>query len=260
MEIITSRENKAVKKYIKLRDKKSERDKSDKFVIEGVKVVCEAVDGNVQIETILITEQCLSKNKDALDNRLIDFNNVHIVTDDIACKMSDTKTPQGIFAVCKKLDKVLTVDKIKCGGFYVCLCGIQDPGNLGTIVRTADGLGADGIILTDSCCDIYSPKAIRSTMGSFLRIDMMSISDEIDFISLLENTVTIASVVDDRALAPYELGKIENGILFIGNEGNGLDKAVSDFCRHKTMIPMKGNCESFNAAVAAGILMWEFLK
>lgn len=261
MEQITSRDNPIIKEFIKLKTSKSERKSKGLFVIEGVKICLEAFCSDVAIDSVFVTERLLNK-----DERVKDFVNnmskAYIINDSVEKKMSDTKTPQGIFCVCKMLDKDFDIDTIYRGGLFLMLCCVQDPGNIGTIIRTADGFAVDGIIMTDDCCDVYNPKVVRSTMGSLSRMKIKTVSDEREFLESLDNRVdTVAAVVDKSAIAPQDITKTDNPrILVIGNEGNGLSSETVELCKYKTMIPMKGKAESFNAAVAAAVLMWELQK
>jgi TrmH family RNA methyltransferase len=149
----------------------------------------------------------------------------------------------------------------KENGRYVVLFGLQDPGNVGMVIRTADALGMDGIILSGSC-DLYSPKVIRSTMGSVFRTDIMIENDaEKLFAMLEENSVqTSAAVIDSDAVPVTECVFTGKQAVFIGNEGNGLPRETAERCSRRIIIPMNGSINSLNAAMAAGILMWELRK
>lgn len=261
MQKITSRENAMVKRYLKLAGSKSARDKAGLFTVEGAKICLEAFSSGIEIDAAFITEELYEKDetiKAAADGR----DNVFLITESVADKLCDTKTPQGIFCICKKLDKDFDVDTINNGKLFIMLCGVRDPGNIGTIIRTADGLGADGVILTRDCCDIYSPKTVRSTMGSLIRMKIKTVDDPCEFLtSLPDNINTVASVLSDDSVCPQKINKSGGAVvLAIGNEANGLNEKTIAACRQKTMIPMNGGAESFNAAVAAAILMWEIVK
>lgn len=261
MKEITSRDNSEIKEYVKLKSSKSAREMQGLFTIEGVKICLEAFYSNIEILKVFVKESLLSKDE-RVRNALKNHENVFLINDSIEQKLSDTKTPQGIFCVCKRLDKDFDLDTIYKGKLFVMLCGIQDPGNMGTIIRTADGLAVDGIILTSDCCDIYNPKVVRSTMGSLARIKIKTVEDKDDFLEdISKRTNTIAAVLDDGAVPPQNLKRDDKPcVLVIGNEGNGLPEHTVSLCKQKTMIPMRSNAESFNAAVAAAILMWELIK
>ena len=142
---------------------------------------------------------------------------------------------------------------MKSGGKYLVLFGLQDPGNVGMMIRTADALGIDGVIMSGSC-DLYSPKVIRSTMGSVFR---MKIAVENDSDVLFEELHS-AGAVTSAAVTDCSFDGTQ--AVFIGNEGNGLPADIAQRCRRRVIIPMHGNINSLNAAMAAGILMWELSK
>lgn len=212
-------------------------------------------------DKILITEKCLQKNHDELGN-LFQPCDMITISDSVAQKLSGVKTSQGVFAIVKTLDKNLDADTIiKNGGNYIGLCSIQDPGNMGTMIRTADAFGIDGVILYDTC-DIYSPKVVRSTMGSLFRTKLMQCSDMLALVQKINNMLgaTFAAVVDESAQSLEQLTHAACTLLLVGNEANGLPQELVQACNHTVTIPMKGNAESLNAAVAASICMWEMTR
>ncbi len=199
--MITSRSNPLIKQYVKLCLSKSERKQSGLFTVEGIKLCLEAFTENVTIKTLLVTDKALSKYADMLKPVLDPDVETFVISDEIASKISDTKTPQGVFAMCNVLDNTLEMDKIYNGGYYICLCQLQDPANLGAIIRTAEALGVDGVLLSADSCDIYNPKSVRSTMGSLFRMPIMITEDTTQL--LLDLTAkgvnTYAAVVDKSA-------------------------------------------------------------
>ena len=146
-------------------------------------------------------------------------------------------------------------------GRYIVLFGLQDPGNVGMMIRTADALGLDGVILSGSC-DLYSPKVIRSTMGSVFRVNIMIENDAEKLFEMLHSSgaETSAAVIDKDAVPVTDLCFEGRQAVLIGNEGNGLPREISNACTRRITIPMHGNVNSLNAAMAAGILMWELKK
>lgn len=186
---------------------------------------------------------------------------ISIVSDEIGNYISATENTQGIFAQCSFTDNTSVSGKIKKGGRYAVLYGIQDPGNAGMIVRTADALGLDGVIFCESC-DIYNPKTIRATMGSVFRIPVFRDVDEDSLFAALSNAGinSFAAIVDPEACDVKKADFRSGGAVFIGNEGNGLDSDIIAKCSDKITIRMSGNAESLNAAMAAGIIMWELMR
>lgn len=272
MRSITSSENPNIKLYRNLADSKKRRRESGMFTIEGVRLVSDALAENVKLHSVFVTESCMEKilrgetviQREALDFTVgrsnTDGTEVFLIPDGIGDKMSSTDNSQGIFAVCCGLDKPPISDTIKNGGKYIFLHRIQDPGNLGTIIRTADAVGVDAVFLAE-CCDLYNPKAVRSTMGSLFRVNVYEVGFDEAF-QIFENRdiPTFAAVVDGNAESLTDCDFSRGGAVLIGNEGNGLPKEVSDMCGKRITIKMNGNINSLNAAMAAGIIMWELTK
>lgn len=258
--MITSRENETVKLFAKLSGSKKQRDASGLFCLEGVRLIADAVRSGVTLEKILITENCLQKYNHELAEMLAINGKMNTISGELAGKLSDVKSPQGVFAIAKKLDKTLDTDTIKSGGCYLALCSTQDPGNIGTMIRTADALGIDGVLLHNTC-DIYSPKVVRSTMGSLFRMRFALCPDLLGLTASLNacGVDTCAAVVED-ALPVTRASFSGPRVLYIGNEGNGLPDSIASACARRITIPMRGNAESLNAASAAAILMWEMTK
>ena len=236
---ITSLENQLVKKIASLHKKKF-RDEYKMFFIEGMKSIKEAINFNQEIEYILYSPDMVYYD--------LDIEGIE-VSKEILCKISDTVTPQGIVAVCKIKDENIGILKGKKKIVY--LDKVQDPGNVGTIIRTADAFGIDGVVLSKECADIYSPKVVRSTMGSIFHLPVIR---DVNVEELKKLNMKIYS----SSLNGNEEFKIEdNSILVIGNEGNGLRDEVADCADCLIRIPMEGEAESLNAAVAAAVLMFE---
>ena len=158
------------------------------------------------------------------------------------------------------LDKSGSFDKIKTGDKFLALDNLQDPGNLGTILRTAEALNVTGIVLSADCCDIYSPKVVRGSMGAVFRLPFVvsdTISGYLNAHSELESYAAVVSASADKiTTTPF----VSPCIVAVGNEGNGLKEETISACKHKITIPMEGRAESLNAAVAASIIMWEMMK
>lgn len=261
MQRITSKDNPNIKLYQKLSGGKKYRRELEMFTLEGVRLVADAIKENAELHSVFVTDSCfekLSQHGEALN--FPDSAKLFLISDEIGQKISATDSTQGVFAICKTLDRPSFFDTIKRGGRYLLLHSVQDPGNLGTIIRTADAVGVDAVFLAD-CCDLYNPKVVRSTMGSLLRLNVSEIRFEEDF-SLFEKrgVPTFAAVVDNEAVSLTECDFSQGGVVLIGNEGNGLPHEVSAMCTKKITIKMHGNANSLNAAMAAGIMMWELMK
>ncbi len=264
-EIIRSKDNGKIKRFGKLASSNSYRRQEGAFVIESVKLVLEAFQSGVQFETVFVTESCLEKMRakhDPLSEKFFQQVELTPVDPSLENKLSQAKTPQGIYAICKILDKSLRMSTIYSRGNYCFLSGLQDPGNVGTIIRTAEAFGIDGIILSEDCCDRYHPKVLRAAMGTAFRIPMVQIEDTKAFLqnAKAHGCKTIASVVTPDATDIKELRYEASNILLIGNEGNGIAPDTVSACTDRTTIHMRGKAESLNAAMAAGVLLWEMVS
>ena len=261
MQKITSKDNPNIKLYVKLAGGKKYRKENSLFTLEGVRLIEDAVKENAELHSVFVTESYVKKL--AQQGEAVNFpNGVRLfeIPDEIGSKMSSTDSAQGIFAICKCLEKPSFSDTVRSGGRYLLLHSIQDPGNMGTIIRTADAVGIDAVFLAD-CCDLYNPKVVRSTMGSLFRLNISEIDFEMDFPMFEEKGVpSFAAVIDSDAVSLTECDFSKGGVILIGNEGNGLPREVSNMCTEKLTIKMQGNVNSLNAAMAAGIIMWELVK
>ncbi len=256
--LITSNENSNVKLYIKLSESKKARDEHNQFTLEGSRLIKDAVLERSDIQHIFATESAFERDKDFLWEYA---DRILLISDGVAKRLSNTKSDQGVFAIVNKSEnKSLFSQNLK--GKYVVLNNIQDPGNLGTILRTADAVGMSGVILCENCCDLYNPKVVRSTMGSLFRLNIYIESEFCNVCRILkeQGIKTYAAVVSKQA---GEIRSVEfdgNAAMVIGNEGNGLKDEHITLCDKCVTIEMNGNINSLNAGIAAAILMWEMTK
>ena len=261
MEAITSKENSRYKQLCKLVSSKKERQKTGLFVAEGLRLCCDAVRSGMIPESIFATEHFVKKFPDEWQQLTAQCARQYLITEELSEKISDTQTPQGVFAVFAALDKTVNTGKIEYGRFLF-LVSLQDPGNVGTIIRTAEALGISGVLMTSDCPDVYSPKVLRSTMGSLFRLPIYNVENPIELVCDFQHkgfSVYAAALRNDSV----KLGTVsfpEKAMVLIGNEANGLPQEVISACDKVLMIPMKGNAESLNAASAANIIMWEMMK
>lgn len=261
MQRITSKDNNTVKHISKLIKSSSYRNENNEFVIEGVRLCSDAVESGVQIKTAVFSDSALEKYSEQI-NKIVEIcESTFIFSDKLFSQISDTKSPQGILCVCGKEIKKLNINS---NGVYLALEHIQDPSNMGTILRTAEALGVKGVILTENCCDIYSPKVLRGTMGAVFRLPITICNNLVDEVNSLnkQGVATIATVVHNNAMAITDISDADKKLcaVLIGNEGNGLEEATVNVCKIKATIPMLGRAESLNASVAASISMWELLR
>lgn len=251
--MLTSLNNAKVKRVAELSKKAGARNKEDVFIVEGIRMFREAPSD--RIVECYVTEEFLEKC-DCMD-RLSECS-YELVSEEVFKKISDTQTPQGILCVVKQYHYRLEELLQKENPLLVLLEELQDPGNLGTILRTGEGAGIDGIIMSKKTVDIYNPKTIRATMGSIYRVPFLyTESLEQVLLQLKEKKIhTYAAHLQGKEY--YDIQEWNEGCAFlIGNEGRGLKKETADLAEKYIKIPMKGQLESLNAAVAAAILMYE---
>lgn len=251
--MITSAANAQVKQIMQLNRKSRERKKQDVFLVEGLKMFGEAPRDRL-VKTYVSESFFQNRHGDFLDG--VDYE---VVKDSVFAQMSDTLTPQGILTVVRQYHYSFEqMDDGRQAPVYLLLENLQDPGNMGTIFRTAEGAGVAGIIMTRDCVDIYHPKTIRSTMGSIYRVPFV-IAEQLD--EALEwfgknKITTYAAHLKGKNY--YDQEDYRKGTaFFIGNEGNGLTDELSGKADCRIRIPMEGKLESLNAGVAAAILMYE---
>lgn len=252
--MITSISNAQVKQVILLKKKARERKKQGVFLVEGLKMFCEAPRQDLVKTYVSETFFQDPGKEEAL--RGISYE---VVKDSVFTQMCDTLTPQGILTIVKQphytLEDMLQMSE---NPLFLVLEDLQDPGNVGTIFRTAEGAGVTGIIMTRNCVDIYNPKTIRSTMGSIYRMPFVCVEDLEPILDLFgkKNILTYAAHLQGKNT--YDEESYEKGTaFFIGNEGNGLSDPLSERADKKIIIPMEGKLESLNASVAAALLMYE---
>lgn len=246
MERITSVQNTKIKEAASLADAKV-RKKSGLIVVEGKKLVLELLKCSITPIRYFLRDGAVPPDG-------IDLNKVYIVTNAVMKKISAMTTPQDIIAIAPEpSEKAFSND-----GFILALDTIQDPSNMGAIVRSAEAFGIKDIVVGKGCCDIYSQKTLRGAMGSLFRLNLHQRVLE-DF--LIEKKSQGYSIIGAGLNKNYttvdKLYKYPKKIVVIGNEGNGICKNVMDICDFGMYIPMSGENESLNAAVAASIIMWE---
>ncbi len=257
---ITAKDNPAVKRYKKLRDQKKTRKTEGLFVIEGLRIVCDALQKTACVEQLFITDSAWERCGEMLTEQMQETGRILRISDAVGDQMTDTEHTQGIFAVCR-MPKNTSSEVLDTNGKYLVLCNLQDPGNMGMILRTADALGVTAV-LTCGSCELYSPKAVRATMGSVFRVKVVEYPDAMQLLELLhtQNIRTYAAVPAAHAVPLQECDFSGGCAVWIGNEGNGLPAEVIAGCRCAVTIPMKGGPESLNAAMASGIMMWEMMR
>ena len=250
---IESKNNNLFKEIKKLKEKKH-RIKSNKYLIEGLRFVEEAIKSKVSIDSIIFTESFKEKNPDLF----LKFNeNIKLIqmNEALLKQLCSTENPQGIVGVINMQNK-----ELKSGELVILVDKVQDPGNMGTIIRTAHAAGAAGIVMTKGTVDIYNDKTLRSTMGSIFYIPIVE-DDSLDFVKSLKKEgykLVVSSLQGKNNFFEENLqGKV---MIAVGNEGNGVSDEVYDIADIKVKIPMPGEAESLNVAVATSIMIYEKIR
>ena len=291
--IISSKDNEIVKEIRKLKEKKYRK---DKFIVEGIKMLEEAINENASIDLIVIREGMDLSNlisnvlyKNDADSGVKSKNIIDAiskiksitVTEKVFDTLTDVVSPQGVLAVINKRengiinqatennnafeigDKIKETENVKIDtttDYILALDGIQDPGNLGTIIRTADSANLKQIIVSKNTVDAYSPKVIRSTMGAIYRVNIIEVENlEVTLKDLQKDGFKVVVTSLDTNNSIYDIS-YNKSIVVIGNEANGVSKEVQELANERVKIPMLGKTESLNASVATGIMIYEYVR
>jgi len=255
--MITSKENSLVK-YIKSLSQKKYRDLNQEYIIEGYKMVKEAIENQQDISKIIICEELISKN----DVEKIEWTEelkekIEYVSEVVLRFISDTMSPQGILAIVKQKQIIME----QYSNVIFALDDLQDPGNLGTIIRTLDAAGYQDLILSRGTAEAYNPKVVRSTMGAIFRLHIFSncnLKEKLEKLKEQGYQIVITSLETNQYY--YDLNFQEKLVIVIGNEAKGVSKEIQNLADKKVKIPMLGKTESLNAAVATSILAYEGVR
>lgn len=253
---ITSKDNSLIKLVCDLQRSSKVREENSLFVLEGLRICKDACDNGIKFDKLIVSRTAFEK----YSNEISEFSKISneniLIPDSLLKKISETMSPQGIIAVANKPQNS-EIDFKK--GRFIGLENLQDPSNLGAISRTAEALGVSGIIMSKNCCDPYSPKSLRASMGTLLRLPVVITENFAEDIMGL-GLVSYACVVDSNALLISDVKFSDGCVVLIGNEANGLTKETINNSDFAVTIPMKGTAESLNASVAASIAAWEMMK
>ena len=258
MQTITSKDNELIKHIRKLKDKKY-RDESNEYVVEGVKLVEEAVKENAKIKQIIVCEDT-TRTYEIPTHIMLEIAKYECisVSNKIFNIITQVTNPQGIMAIIEKNAQDTQIDYAQ--DIIVVLDDVQDPGNLGTILRTVDSIGLNQIIVSKGTADAFNSKVVRSTMGAIFRIKIIEVENLAQAIKEMRKhhfKLMVTSLQTKNSIYDIDFNK---KIIVIGNEANGVSKEIQDMADEKAKIPMLGRTESLNASVAAGVVMYEYVR
>lgn len=255
--MITSTGNQKVKEIIQLQKKSKARNQAGVFLVEGLRMIQEVP--RERLKKLYVSEGFCKKHQRELQQEgLLEQRVLETVSDHVFSVMSDTKTPQGVLGVIRRQEYLPEMLLESENPFLMVLDNLQDPGNLGTIFRTAEAAGVTGIIMSKDCVDIYNPKTIRSTMGAIYRMPFLIAEDLSEMIGKIQQRQIRVYAAHLEGKNTYDQENYRTGCAFlIGNEGNGLRREIAECADCWIRIPMAGQVESLNAAIAASVLMFE---
>ena len=277
METITSRQNPQILRVVRLQDRKH-RQREQLFCFDGIKLCKEALLSNVELERIYLRASTMERVIERMENELpgIHFSSLPSLTqldDSVFEKISAEKSPEGVICVAKYIDKchkIVTINNIEALGGYpiekseriMLLESVRDPGNLGTIIRSAAAFGIDRLIISEDCADLYNPKTVRASMGTIFRQRIDRVENMAHAIGALRNQGRnmYAAALDNTAVRLGSVALNASDGIVIGNEGHGLSDATISACTGCLYIPMAEGIESLNAAMAATVCMWEMYR
>lgn len=236
MQVISSKENDIIKHIKKLKEKKF-RDLNNEYIIEGIKLVLEAINENSKIKQIIVCEN-FEKTENISKEEMYEIakNNCIYVTEKIFKYISQVQTPQGILAIIEKNNNNKNIDYTQ--NIIVALDNIQDPGNLGTILRTVDSVGLNQILISNKTADAYSPKVVRSTMGAIFRIKIIECENLIETLKQIQQKqfeIVVTSLQTEKTIYDINYNK---KVIVVGNEANGVEKEIQELANEKIKIPM----------------------
>ncbi len=258
MQVISSKDNEFIKHIKKLKDKKY-RELNKEFIIEGIKLIKEAIEEKADIKHIVICDNCqnVANIPKDLMYEIAKYECVY-VTEKIFSSITDVNAPQGMLAIVGINNNQTQIDYSQ--DIIVALDDIQDPGNLGTILRTIDSVGLNQVLVSKGTADCYNPKVVRSTMGAIFRVRIIECENLEKTLKEMKKhkfDLVVTSLQTDNSV--YDL-KFNKKVIVIGNEANGVEQSIQKISDIKVKIPIMGKTESLNASVATGVILYEYVR
>ena len=270
--IITSRANPFVIETAALAQRKH-RDEAGLFILEGEKLVREAAEKGLPVVSLVVTEsraeEFYARLHRVYEGTLYENTAWRVVSDACFSKISTEKSPQGVIAVVKHLDifkrlAIIYDEELRNlqNKRVILLYAMQDPGNLGAVIRSAVAFGAETLIVSTDCADLYNPKTVRAAMGSLFHLNILTVEDFASAVRALQSIGrrVLAAELRDGAVALDEANLRSDDCIIIGNEGHGIPEEISAMCDASVYLPISSGAESLNAASAASVFLWELQK
>lgn len=259
MESITSRDNRRIKEAARLCADRGFREAQGRFLLEGLRLCADVAATTGLARTLFVTGRALERYGDALAALQSRCGECFCITEEVAAKLSDTKSPQGVFCVCARPEEP---DGPGPGEQILLLERVSDPGNLGTILRTAEAFGVSRLIVSADSADLYSPKTLRASMGSAFRLRLQTTEDMGRTVRELAGLgiPTWAAALGEGSLPLDKVPLKAPVACVVGNEGSGVTAETQALCAGRVIIPMEGQIESLNVSVAAAVLLWEMKR
>ncbi len=259
--ILSSRDNPLIRQVRELLGSARARRENRLFAIEGARLCADAARSGAAVTAFLYTRRAAETYRSYWEPVAAAAQRRFEIPEALMKYAADTATPQGMLCVCAMLDNRPGLDTIEPHARYLALEDIQDPANLGTVIRTAEALGLSALLLSDGCCDPYNPKVLRGSMGGVFRLPLLPAGDLAHTAEILgRRGVRCFACVPQGGEDLRRAGLSAGAVCLIGNEGRGLRPETAAACTGRLTIPMGGRAESLNAAMAAGIVMWELCR
>lgn len=259
--ILSSRDNPLIRQVRELLGSARARRENRLFAIEGARLCADAARSGAAVTAFLYTRRAAETYRSYWEPVAAAAQRRFEIPEALMKYAADTATPQGMLCVCAMLDNRPGLDTIEPHARYLALEDIQDPANLGTVIRTAEALGLSALLLSDGCCDPYNPKVLRGSMGGVFRLPLLPAGDLAHTAEILgRRGVRCFACVPQGGEDLRRAGLSAGAVCLIGNEGRGLRPETAVACTGRLTIPMGGRAESLNAAMAAGIVMWELCR
>ena len=258
MQRISSKDNNLIKHIKKLKEKKY-RDEYEEYIVEGLKLIKEAIQENMNISQIIICDGCDKSEliESHLKYEMAKYDCIY-VPQNIFKILTDVENPQGILAVIKRENKGTSLDYSE--DIIVALDDVQDPGNVGTILRTVDSVGLKQVLISKGTADVFNPKVVRSTMGAIFRVKVIECESLKDTLKETQkNGYKVMCTSLDAKNSIYKTNFTKK-VIVVGNEANGVSKDILSIADEKAIIPMLGKTESLNVSVATGIILYEYVR